>query len=198
MLVVGLTGGIGSGKSTVATLFAKKGISIIDTDQISRDITNPDGIALNAIVKEFGNDILLPDKTLNRSLLRKKIFDNSNERVQLEQILHPLIREEIKKQVALATSPYCIVVIPLLFETKPNPLINRILVVDAPESLQIERAKVRDQLTEEAIQAILDSQVAREIRLHGAQDVINNDGSMADLQFQVDALHEHYLALSKS
>lgn len=196
MLVIGLTGGIGSGKSTVANLFAEKGITVIDTDQLARDITLPGQAALHKIVEKFGAGILLPDKTLNRAQLRKVIFADPHKRRWLEKLLHPLIRAEMQQLIAVATPPYCVVVIPLLLETAPNPLIKRILVVDAPEEQQIQRAKRRDKLSEEEIKAIINTQVTREIRLATADDIIYNDKTREQLFSQIEKLHQAYLALS--
>ena len=195
MLVIGLTGGIGSGKSTVAKLFAEKGITVIDTDQLARQFTMPGQDALYAIIQKFGESILLPDKTLDRAQLRNVIFSNPTKRQWLEELLHPLIRAETKRLIESARLPYCIVVIPLLFETKPNPLINRTLVVDATEAQQIARAKLRDNLSEEEIQRIIRTQVARRVRLDAADDIIINDESLEKLSQQVDELHHYYLEI---
>lgn len=194
MLVVGLTGGIGSGKTTVAKLFAEKGITIIDTDQLARQVTLPDTAALSKIIEHFGYEILLSDNTLNRALLRNKVFNNEKERMWLEQLLHPLIRKETQKAIEKCSSPYCIVVIPLLLETLPNPLINRILVIDAAPELQLNRAKNRDQSSADDIQAIINAQINREKRLQGAHDIIYNDGLIEDLIPQVEQLHRLYLS----
>jgi dephospho-CoA kinase len=196
MLVIGLTGGIGSGKSTVANLFAKKGIAIIDTDELARELTQPGHETLNKIAMHFGKNILLPDGSLNRKLLRSIIFSDTNQRLWLEQLLHPLIRTEMQLQIEAATSPYCIAIIPLLFETKPNPIIDRILVIDTTEEEQIQRTQQRDQISLEAVQAILHSQVSREHRLVNAADIIHNNGSITDLNQQVDNLHSFYLSIS--
>jgi dephospho-CoA kinase len=195
MYVIALTGGIGSGKSTVARLFEKKGITIIDTDQLSRDLTQPGQEALKKIAAHFGQNILLPDGSLNRSLLRTIIFADNTQRLWLEQLLHPLIRAEMETQVLAARSPYCIVIIPLLFETTPNPIINRVLIVDATEEQQLERTQQRDSITLEEAQAILRVQMKREHRLEKTCDVIYNTGSIEDLHQEVDRLHVLYLSL---
>lgn len=196
MLVIGLTGGIGSGKSTVAQLFAEKGITVIDSDQLARDVTQPGKPALNEIQEHFGSGLINENGSLNRTTLRKIIFGNDNERVWLEQLLHPLIRAEMKKQIEKSTSNYCIVVIPLLFETTPNPLINRILVVDTHEKEQINRVLKRDSSSPEEIQLILKSQVSRAKRLEFADDIIENTGSISELIPQVNRLHHYYSSLA--
>jgi len=196
MLVIGLTGGIGSGKSTVANLFAEKSITVIDTDQLARDVTLPGQAALHKIVEKFGEGILLPDKTLNRAQLRKIIFADPHKRRWLEKLLHPLIRTEMQQLIAATKSPYCIVVIPLLLETEPNPLIKRILVVDALEEQQIWRAKMRDNLSEGEIKAIIYTQVTREQRLAAADDIIYNNGTLEELALQVEKLHQLYQAFN--
>src|SRR6185295_8147661 len=163
--VVGLTGGIGSGKTTVAALFAKKGIVLIDTDQLARDVIQPGSKALQDIVQAFGPSVLSSDHTLNRRALRKIIFADLKKRQWLEHLLHPLIRIAMLEKIQAAQSPYCIAIIPLLLENEPNPIINRILVVDASESLQKIRAIKRDELHADDIQKIIDSQIPREKRL---------------------------------
>lgn len=192
MLVIGLTGGIGSGKSTVASLFEKHGTTIIDTDQLSRDLTQPNQPALQKMVDHFGADILQADGSLNRTLLRKIIFNNETERRWLENLLHPLIRNEMERLIKSAKTPYCIVVIPLLLETKPNPLIDRVLVVDALEEHQLQRAHARDKTTRDEISAIIRSQISRDQRLKAANEIIENHGSLKDLEQQVVKLHEFY------
>ncbi len=199
MLTIGLTGGIGSGKSTVADLFKKKGITIIDADYIAHDITRPGQICFDKIVETFGESILLPNKNLDRAQLRKIIFTDPLKRQWLEQLLHPLIRAEMQRLISAARSPYCIAVIPLLLETKPNPLIQRILVIDTPEEQQIARCITRDHLSEKEIKAIMQTQVTREQRVAAADDIIDNHHrTPAELYPQVEKLHQFYLVINKN
>lgn len=197
MLVIGLTGGIGSGKTTVAKLFERQGITIIDTDQLARDVTQRGQPALNEIAKKFSPNILNSDGSLNRTALRKIIFNDDDSRIWLENLLHPLIRAKITHKVAGVNSPYCIVVIPLLLEKEPNPLINRILVVDLPREEQIKRTQARDNLSQDEIKRIISTQVSRTERLAAADDIIDNFGSINDLIPQVNRLHGFYLALAQ-
>jgi len=197
MLTIGLTGGIGSGKSTVATLFAALGVPIIDTDEIARDVVQPGTAALAKIVDHFGADILLANGQLNRQALAQKIFQDASAKTWLEALLHPIILEQANDAKHKAQFPYCIQVIPLLIETLPNPNIDRILVVDAPPSLQIKRALARDpQRTSAEIQAIMNTQATREARLAAADDVIINDDDLTQLQTAVNNLHQKYLQLA--
>lgn len=198
MLVIGLTGGIGSGKSTVAALFAEKEIAIIDTDQIAREITQPNQPAFNQIMNRFGPQIVLPNGTLDRAQLRKIIFTHQADRTWLEQLLHPIIRTEAQRQAQAAQSPYCIIVVPLLLENKSFPLVERVLVVDTDPNTQITRTKSRDQISNpKEVEAIVQAQIDREQRLQLADDVIENSGTIADLIPQVDKLHAFYLSLAK-
>jgi dephospho-CoA kinase len=194
-LVIGLTGGIGSGKSTVADLFVQRGAEIIDTDRISHDLTQPDQEAYLQIIAKFGRYLVMGNRHLNRKTLRKIIFADSADRKWLESLLHPLIRKELERRVEVSTAPYCIAVIPLLFENEPNPLLQRTLVVDAPEELQVSRTQARDMHTPEEVDAIMKTQVTRDIRLASANDVIVNDGKLDDIIPQVDKLHNYYLSL---
>lgn len=196
MLAIGLTGGIGSGKSTVANFFADLGIIIIDTDIIARHVVQSGTVALKKIVDHFGNEILNKDHTLDRNKLAGKVFNNPEEKKWLEKLLHPLIREEVVNAKKRVTSPYCVVVIPLLVETLPNPDIDRILVVEAPQSLQISRVQHRDQRSESEISAIIESQATTDERLAVADDVLMNEGSLEKLRADVNELHKKYLSLS--
>ncbi len=198
MLTIGLTGGIGSGKTTVSDLFAKKGVPIIDTDIIARTATLPGSEGYKAILDTFGKQFLKPDGvTLDRFDMRVYMFKKPIEKKKLENILHPMIRKEMQKEIDEVIYPYCIAVIPLLFETPPNPLHQRVLVVDTPEHLQKERVLSRDIFhTEETIEAIMQSQVSREHRQKYADDIIVNDGDIKHLHTQVDKLHAQYLELS--
>lgn len=195
MLVVGLTGGIGSGKSTVANLFAKLGVPIIDADIVARDVTTPDKPAFNSIVKHFGPEMVLENGTLDRAKLRQLIFNQPKQRLWLEKCLHPLIKDEMARQISQLTSPYCIAVIPLLLEVEFYSFINRILVVDASEAEQLKRTLSRDNISKADVEAILHSQASRADRRAKAHDVIMNDGMPEDLIPQVDKLHEKYLKL---
>jgi len=192
MFVVGLTGGIGSGKSTVAALFKTKGVPIIDADEWARKIIQPGEPALVEIMQLFGKDIILANGELDRARLKKMVFSNDAKRKQLEQLLHPLIRAEMKKQIEALDAPYCIAMIPLLLETTPNPLIDRILVIDTSEELQILRTMARDNLSREDVEAILKTQMSRAQRLALADDVIVNDSTDEALISQVNKLHEFY------
>lgn len=197
MLVVGLTGGIGSGKSVVTRLFAEHGAAIIDTDIIARDLTQKDSPALASIIKHFGQEILLSDGNLDRAKLRKLIFSNPQERLWLERLLHPLIQEEMDRQIAQISAPYCIAVIPLLLEVEFFSSINRILVVDALEADQVKRVMQRDNIPKAEVEAMLNSQANRADRRAKAHDVILNDGLLEDLVPQVDKLDKKYRQLDK-
>lgn len=196
MLVIGLTGGIGSGKSTVAELFATHGIPIVDADLIAREIVQPNQPAYSQLIEHFGPDILTKDKHIDRTLLRRIVFDNAIERAWLEQLLHPIIFNEIKYRLKKLSGPYCIVVIPLLFESERASFIDRILIVDTPEHLQVERAIARDKTNKAQIEAIMKSQISREQRLQKAHDIILNDGNLDDLVPQVNKLHHFYLKMA--
>ena len=195
-LVIALTGGMGAGKTTVANLFAQHGVPIIDADVIAREMTELGKPAFLDIVDHFQEKILLSNGTLDRKKLSQVIFVHPEERRWLEALLHPLIRSEIERQLMKMSAPYCIIVIPLLFEVKPYSFINRVLVVDTPEHEQVKRVVERDNVTPTHVEAILKSQANREQRATLANDLVINDGILADLQPQVEDLHQMYLKLS--
>lgn len=195
-MVVGLAGGIGSGKTTVSDRFRSLGIEIADADVASRRVVEPGEPALDAIADRFGGGVLLGDGTLNRPILRRRVFEDANERRWLESLLHPLINLWIRDVLAAAPSPYAILVNPLMRQRDRRA--DRILVVDVPEEVQIERAMARDGVAESQVRAILASQIDRRSRLSLADDVITNDGSLEDLHHAVDRLHARYLELAAS
>lgn len=197
-LIIGLTGGIGSGKSAAAARFEQAhGIHVVDADIKSRVVVEPGRPALQMIVDRFGDAVLQADGSLNRAALRERVFQVPDERRWLEQLLHPLIREEIVTDLASARSPYALLVSPLLVESGQYQMTRRVLVVDVPEALQIARTTARDNVPEEQVRAILKAQAQREERLRHAHDVIANDRDLAALHAQVDALHQQYLALAR-
>ncbi|GAB1259436.1 dephospho-CoA kinase [Aurantivibrio plasticivorans] len=198
MFVVGLTGGIGSGKTAVSDYFATKGITIVDADVAARIVVEPGSLALNSIRDHFGEEILNDDGSLNRGALRKVIFSDAGERGWLEKLLHPLIYQEIKKQLKAATGPYAMLVSPLLVETGQSRLTNRIIVVDVPEKIQVERVTLRDSNDEAQVKAIMAAQTSREKRLASASDVITNDASLEALHQQVDQLHDKFIELAST
>jgi dephospho-CoA kinase len=197
MFTVGLTGGIGSGKSTVADCFAALGVPVIDTDVIARDLAAPGGAALDAIRAVFGEAVMQADGTLDRAALRRRVFADSAARHQLEAILHPRIRQVVGDMLATLTAPYALIVIPLLAETGGyRDVLNRVLVVDCPEDVQIARVRARSGLTQAEIKAILAAQAGRAERLGVADDIIVNTASLETLRAEVAALHQRYLALA--
>jgi len=197
MLIIGLTGGIGSGKTSTAQCFAKLGVPVIDADILARELTQAPSPVLSKIIEYFGKSILTEDGHLDRKQLREIIFNGPQKRLWLENLLHPLINQAIKNQLSQLNSPYCIVVIPLLVETGPYSFLDRILVIDAPEQQQIERLKTRDQTSPELINKILSSQADRQARLAAADDIIINDGEFEHLAKQVEKLHAQYLRIVK-
>lgn len=197
MLIIGLTGGIGSGKSTVANLFEDLGVPIIDMDYIARQVVEPGQTALQQITQIFGNELIDAEGKLKRQQLSQIIFDSEEKRRQLETILHPLIREETERQLAKLETPYCVVVIPLLLESDQRSLVNRILVVDAPEDIQIARTMQRDGISASQAEKILASQVDRQSRLNAADDIINNSGELEALRHQVNKLDQMYRVLAE-
>ncbi|AXA23447.1 dephospho-CoA kinase [Pseudomonas putida] len=193
--ILGLTGGIGSGKSAAAERFVELGVHLVDADQAARWVVEPGRPALASIVERFGAGVLLDDGTLDRSALRQQIFADPAQRRWLEQLLHPLIGQEIFSYLAKAESPYAVYVSPLLIESGQYQKTQRILVIDVPQALQITRTLQRDNTSEEQVQAILKAQLAREERLRHADDVVVNDRDLPWLHEQIDQLHAFYLTL---
>lgn len=193
--ILGLTGGIGSGKTAVAQHFIDLGVHLVDADHAARWVVEPGRPALGRIAEHFGQEVLLPDGQLDRAALRGRIFQNPEERRWLEGLLHPLIGQEILAHLGRAESPYAILVSPLLVESGQHRLAQRVLVVDAPEHLQLARTIQRDQVTEEQVHAILQVQAKREERLRHADDVIVNDRDLSWLKAEVERLHHFYLTL---
>ncbi|MBM2829298.1 MAG: dephospho-CoA kinase [Gammaproteobacteria bacterium] len=194
---IGLTGGIGSGKSTICKLFADFGIPVIDADQIAHDLVRPGQPALQAITETFGEEILTDNKgKLDRKRLRELVFQDSDSRKKLEAILHPLVYAEIDEQLTNITAPYCIICIPLLIETRATDRVDRVLVIDIQEAIQIQRACQRDNMDVEDIKIIMRAQVSRDLRLKAADDIIHNDGDIVSLQNQVNDLHKRYIRTS--
>ena len=193
--ILGLTGGIGSGKTAVADRFASLGVHVVDADQAARWVVEPGRPALQQIVERFGEEVLLRSGELDRAGLRQKVFVDPAERQWLEKLLHPLIRAEVARHLALAESPYAIMVSPLLVESGQYRQVGRVLVVDVPELLQIARTTARDQASEEQVRAILNAQAQREDRLKHADDVLVNDRDLSWLAAEVERLHRFYLTL---
>lgn len=194
--VVGLTGGIGSGKSAATAYFEKLGIDIVDADEVARDVVAPGSEGLKEIVNRFGNSILLEDGNLNRAALREKVFSDTNEKNWLNNLLHPLIRLRMQHLISESTSPYCILSVPLLVENKLTEMCNYVVVVDCPETMQLERALKRDGSTEETIRNIMASQATRNERIEAADTVLDNSTTLSALSAQIADLHNTLLALS--
>ena len=198
MLIIGLTGGIGSGKSTVARHFEALGVPVIDADAIGHQLVEPGQPALAAIIEHFGTDLLDKEGQLNRARLRERVFTHPEQRRELEAILHPRIRAEIRRKIAALAPPcgYCLVSVPLLIESGWQDLGQRVLVVDTSPETQLQRTMARDGITRPQAEAIIASQLDRETRLQAADDVIHNAGDLATLQTQVKALHRRYCQLA--
>lgn len=196
MLVIGITGGIGSGKTAATNLFEKLGINVVDADIAAREVVEKGSIALQKIAERFGQDILLDDQSLNRAKLRSIIFNDPNEKKWLEQLTHPLIRENIIANLQAANSPYVILSSPLLVESGQSSLSNKIVVVDVPEDTQLKRASQRDNNSIEQIKAIMAAQISRSERLTYADHIIDNNQDLTFLEQQVQTLHEYFLQLS--
>lgn len=195
MFVVGLTGGIGSGKSEAARMFSELGVPVIDTDVIAHKLTGRGSPVLKNIIDQFGPEYLLSDNELNRQLLSQTIFANTEKRKCLENILHPEIKKSVEKEISnLNNNTYIIVVIPLLFETSFKDLVDKTLVVDSSESDQIARARKRDGKSLAEIQQIMQHQITRDERLKYADDILVNFGTLSELGISVKTLHERYLS----
>jgi dephospho-CoA kinase len=198
MLRVGLTGGIGSGKSTVARMFAARDVPIIDTDELAHELAEPGQAGHAAIVRQFGPDVLDADGRLDRTKMRARVFADPDERRRLENILHPEIRAEARRRLELSAAPYAIVAVPLLVETGFGNLVDRVLVVDCDEALQVQRTATRSGLTIQEIERVMAAQASRAQRLARADDVIENNAGLPELEVQVARLHAQYLALARS
>lgn len=198
MFVVGLTGGIGSGKSTVSEHFCQLGIDIVDSDAIAREVVAPGTAALQQIHKKFGDSVMQSDGRLNRAALRHIIFDQPDARQWLESITHPIIGQRTEELLAGASSPYVVFASPLLLQSGQHVLASRICVVDLPEAMQIARAASRDGAQLEAIKKIIRTQISREQRLSRADDIIDNGGTLENTLRQVETLHQQYLGFAKT
>jgi len=196
ILVVGLTGGIGSGKTTVANGFQRLGVPVIDADQLARELVEPGQIALDEIISTFGTEVVTTDGRLDRDYMRQQIFSDPARKSQLETILHPKIHQRIRALLSEIRAPYCIVVIPLLLETRQTDLVDRILVIDSPEKEQLIRVAARDGLSDNDIMAIMASQTDRHTRLAAADDIIVNDRDINELTGRIQELHRHYMGIT--
>lgn len=198
MLVIGLTGGIGSGKTSAAKFFAELSANVIDTDAIAHQLTQSQGVAMAAIRRDFGEGFIATDGSLDRERMRSLVFSDSSSRQKLEAILHPLIRAEATRRAALTTASYVVMVVPLLLEANGHryrEMVQRILVVDCDEHSQVDRAMARSRLSRQEVEAIMRAQLSREERLRQADDVIVNDSDMTHLRQQVKMLHQKYSVL---
>ena len=196
MLVVGITGGIASGKTAASNRFAELGVPVVDADVIAHQIVEPGRPACKKVIEEFGPEIAIEDGGFDRAKLRKIVFADSKKKELLESILHPEIRNEILRQLSELSAPYAIVVIPLLAESKSGYPLDRVLVIDVPEDIQIERVKARDATTTEEAERIIRLQASRAKRLAMADDTIMNTGSIQSLNDSIDELHRKYLSLA--
>ena len=194
-LTVGLTGGIGSGKTTVTNMFIDLGVEVVDADIVAREVVLPNTLALKSIALHFGADFIQANGELNRTKLRSKIFSNEQDKKWLNNLLHPLIRKNIEAQLQKSKSPYCLLVAPLLIENKLTKLVNKVLVIDVPEQTQLTRTLQRDTSSVDEIKAIMASQLTRAERLHYADDVINNTQNLTCVSQQVAQLDQIYREL---
>ncbi len=196
-MIVGLTGGIGSGKSAAANFFQNEGITVIDADDLSREVIEQDTPGFKKIVDCFGSAIIDSDGSINRVFLRQEVFDDEKKKKLLESIIHPLVRDLMIEKIAASQSPYSIIMVPLIFETNSMNNYNRILVIDCDPIVQLERAMLRDKNSKIQIQKIIDSQCSREERISIANDIIPNNDSLENLKIRSIAMHKFYLGLSK-
>jgi dephospho-CoA kinase len=195
---VALTGGIGSGKTTVSQMFADHGIPVIDADEISRSITRCGGAAFDRVVDLLGRSALGHDGELRRDYIRHAVFEDAGLRSRMEEIIHPLVYAEIERRMADIDSPYCLISVPLLLESGMSGAFDRVLVVDLPEALQLRRTSERDHLPEAEIRKIMETQSTRGARLQAADDVIRNDSDLEHLRAEVERLHRSYLQLANT
>ena len=196
MLTVGLTGGIGCGKTTVTNLFIELGVSVIDADDIAHMLVRPGQPALQIIAEQFGSEFLLANGELSRDKLRSHIYNNPKDKTKLESILHPLVFEKMQQELNKLDAPYGILSIPLLFETNFQHHVDYVVVIDCDESTQIERVKLRDNLPIEEVKSIISTQCTRAFRLEKADEIINNNGPLETLAPQIERLHEKFLNIS--
>ncbi len=197
MLTIGLTGGIGCGKSSVARIFSALGATVIDTDEIAHRLAEKGTPTLAAIIERFGSSYQLPDGNLDRASLRKLVFSDQTAKEQLETLLHPLIKQQVIAEMGAARGPYIILVIPLFFETGAyRDLVDRVLVVDCDEDQQIARTMSRSQLSIEEVRSIMAHQTPRAERIQQADDILSNRSSHVDIEKQAQELHQHYLTLA--
>ena len=197
--MIGLTGGIGSGKSAAADEFAKLGAQVVDTDAIARELTAPGGAAMPHVRALFGDAFVAPSGAMDRDAMRRRVFSDPAARQALEGLLHPLIRDESERRIAAARAPYVVYVVPLLVESPDyRSRVSRVLVVDAPEELQVRRVGARSGLAAAEVRAIMARQASRETRLAAADDVIDNRGDQGALRAQVATLHAKYVALANA
>lgn len=195
MAIVGLTGGIGSGKSTVVRLFGELGVHWVDADDVAREVVEPGTPALKAIAEHFGGEVLLADGALDRAWLRQRVFAEPEERAWLEGLLHPIIRKELIRQLQPENYalPYTLLVSPLLLETDQHQLVNKVLVIDVPESVQLERTMARDDNSREQVERIMAAQMPREDRRLKADAIIDNNQPLVEVERQVAELHNQWL-----
>ena len=197
--VVGLTGGIGSGKSAAADEFARLGAAVVDTDAIARELTAPGGAAMPQVRALFGDAFVARSGAMDREAMRRRVFDDPGARQALQGLLHPMIRAESERRIAAARAPYVVHVVPLLVESSDyRSRVDRVLVIDAPEELQVRRVGARSGLAPEEVRAIMAVQASRQARLAAADDVIDNGGDLTALRAQVAGLHAKYVALAKT